>query len=89
LRLTGEIDTTSHAAFAQALALALQSGPGDVHADLGGVSFIDVDGLRMLVATASSMSGDRMLVLNSIPAHVARLLELTGWDGAPGLRIGR
>lgn len=67
----------------------MQSGPGDVHADLGGVSFIDVDGLRALVATASSLGSGRMLVLNSIPAHVARLLELTGWDAAPGLRIGR
>jgi anti-anti-sigma factor len=89
LRLAGEIDTTTRAAFARALALAMQSGPGDVHADLGGVSFIDVDGLRALVATASSLGGGRMLVLNSVPAHVARLLELTGWDAAPGLRIGR
>jgi len=87
LRLAGEIDTTTRAAFARALALALQSSPGDVHADLGGVSFIDIDGLRTLVAAASAMGGDRMLVLNSTPAHVTRLLALTGWDEAPGLRI--
>jgi anti-anti-sigma factor len=89
LRQAGQIDPTTRASFARALALVAAYGPGDVHADLGSVSFIDVDGLRTLVATAASLGGGRVLVLNSIPAHVARLLELTGWDEAPGLRIGR
>jgi len=87
LRLAGEIDATTHDAFRQALAVATRSCDGDVHADLCGVSFIDVDGLRALVVAATTMGPERMLVLHSIPAHVARLLELTGWDEAPGLLI--
>lgn len=33
------------------------------------------------------MTGHRALVLTSVPLHIARLLELTGWDEALGLRI--
>jgi anti-anti-sigma factor len=87
LRLMGEVDTTTRDVFSRALATAAQAGPGDVHADLGGVSFIDVDGLRALVAAAAALAGQRMLILDSVPWHVARLLKLMGWDEAPGLRI--
>jgi anti-anti-sigma regulatory factor len=87
LRLIGEVDTTLCDALSRALATAAGAYPGDVHADLGGVSFIDVDGLRALVAAAGALASQRMLILDSVPWHVARLLELMGWDEAPGLRV--
>ena len=43
--------------------------------------------LSGLITTAAAMTGHRALVLTSVSRHIARLLELTGWDEAPGLRI--
>lgn len=35
----------------------------------------------------ADLGGQRMLILDSVPWHVARLLKLMGWDQAAGLRI--
>ncbi|WP_405142096.1 STAS domain-containing protein [Sphaerisporangium sp. NBC_01403] len=84
LRIEGDVDYATLPILADALASA--TGDGDtLYADLGGLGFIDVGGLRALVAAASRLQGGRGLTLLSAPPYVRRLLVLTGWDRAPGL----
>ncbi|MEU8267276.1 STAS domain-containing protein [Sphaerisporangium sp. NPDC049002] len=85
LRLEGDVDHTTLPVLADALASATRDG-GALYVDLGGVGFVDVGGLRALVAAASRLQGGRGLTLLSAPPYVRRLLVLTGWDHAPGLR---
>ncbi|WP_370024202.1 STAS domain-containing protein [Planotetraspora sp. GP83] len=84
LRIEGHVDGTTAPLLAQALASAM-NGRDDTYADLGGVRFIDVGGLRALAVAAARLQGG--LTLLSVPPHVLRLLSLTGWDRAPGLRL--
>lgn len=87
LRLAGEVDFTTVAALARALAEVVERSPGDVHADLSQLEFIDVEGLRTLVTTAQSLRDGRLLTLHDPPPHLRHMIELTGWDGIPGLRL--
>lgn len=87
LRVEGEVDATTLAPFAKALAAAARRG-GDIHVDLGGLTFIDLGGLRVLVATARSLERGRTLVLHPLRPHLHRLITLVGWDDTPGLRLG-
>ena len=54
---------------------------GDIVVDLSGVSFMDTAGLMQLLiaATGADVAG-RSFVLRSVPAHVARLIEMTGFE---------
>jgi anti-sigma B factor antagonist len=54
---------------------------GDIVVDLSGVSFMDTSGLMQLLiaATGADVAG-RSFFLRSVPGHVARLIELTGFE---------
>ncbi|MDF5754629.1 STAS domain-containing protein [Spongiactinospora sp. TRM90649] len=87
LRIEGEVDYATLPALRRALA---SMGGGSFIVDLGGLAFIDVGGLRALVTTAAALHDDgsgHVLTLRSAPWHVQRLLNITGWHKAPGLRL--
>ena len=87
LRVEGEIDQSNAALLARALD-AVTGGGGSVHLDLQGLEFMDLAGLRVLVSTAGQLPAGRSLVLHSVRPYLRRIMELVGWDRAPGLRIG-
>jgi anti-anti-sigma factor len=86
LNLTGEIDHWNARLVSQALQTALK-GEGDVHLDLSGVVFCDVEGLRALVSAAEDLCDGRRLVIEGLPAQLRKVLRLVGWDHHPGLEI--
>jgi anti-anti-sigma factor len=87
LELDGEIDANAVGELTRALSSAVRRERGDVHVDMGRISFIDLSGLRALVDTATTLDEGRSLVLDPVPEHVAQLISLIGWDRAPGLRV--
>ncbi|MEV4112244.1 STAS domain-containing protein [Nonomuraea sp. NPDC049695] len=87
LRVTGEVDYGNHQRLAGALHRAVLTGDGDIRMDLGELAFIDVSGLRVIVAAAARLSPPRRLILDPISPAVRRLLAVTGWDRTRGLGI--
>ncbi|MCF6470356.1 STAS domain-containing protein [Nonomuraea sp. MG754425] len=87
LRITGEIDCGNRRLLADALGWALLAGSRQLRLDLSGLVFLDVAGLRLIVGTAARLSAGREVVLDPISPMVRRLLAVTGWDRAPGLRV--
>jgi anti-anti-sigma factor len=87
LRVEGEIDHSNAGLLARALDEASRAGES-VHLDLAGLEFMDMAGLRVLVSTAERLSSGHVLVLHAIRPYLRRVMELVGWDRAPGLRIG-
>ncbi|WP_202638287.1 MEDS domain-containing protein [Bailinhaonella thermotolerans] len=87
LRLEGDVDDSTAPVLSRALTDAATREPGDVHADLSGVRFISLGGIRALVSAAQGLGGDRALVLGPVPGHVRELIEITGWSTTPGLRL--
>ncbi|MFB4274558.1 STAS domain-containing protein [Nonomuraea sp. MTCD27] len=88
LRIEGELDRSTLPALARALA-SMTNGGADFCVDLSGLTFIDTGCLRALVAAATLHDGGdhQVLILRSVPPHVRRLLELTGWHRTPGLLL--
>jgi len=83
LTLTGELDLSSYRALERAIGRVLQADPELVVLDLAGVGFMDVAGLRAVLAADRRLraSGKR-LVLAAPPRSVRRLLSLTGHEQA-------
>lgn len=87
LRITGEIDRGNRHLLARALDWTLLAGSEDIHLDLSDLTFIDVAGVRLIVVAAARLSPGHELILGPVSPVVRRLLMLTGWEDAPGLRI--
>ncbi|MEV0828152.1 STAS domain-containing protein [Nonomuraea rubra] len=87
LRITGEIDRGNRHLLGGALDWALLAGSHDIRLDLSGLTFIDVAGMRLIIVAAARLSPDRELVLGPVSPVVRRVLALTGWDQAPGVRV--
>jgi anti-anti-sigma factor len=78
LVLSGELDLASHAALEHDIARALRSGPTAVVLDLGALVFVDVAGLRSMLASAGrARSAGTPLLLANPAAAVTRLVSLT------------
>jgi anti-anti-sigma factor len=86
LSLTGEIDQWNARSVARGLQAALER-EGDVHLDLSGVAFCDVEGIRALVTTAEGLSDGRHVVIHGLPAQLRKVIRLVGWDSHPALVI--
>jgi anti-anti-sigma factor len=84
IRVFGELDLSNRDAFADVLAAVVRAGPGDVVVDMTDVSFIDLDGIAVLVQVAEHHP-ERSVVLVSPNPMVQRVLVLTGWDALPNL----
>lgn len=88
VRFVGQLDLSSRAGAARALAAAIhRAGPyEDVHVDLSGLVFADVAGLRLFADTAEQLQG-RALVLVAPQPLVTEMLARLGWDRVAGLRV--
>jgi anti-anti-sigma factor len=87
LRLEGEIDLSNADLLARALARSSQEGPG-VRLDLSRLDFIDVAGLRVLVAAAAGLSAaDKSLTLTGVCPHLRKVLRVCAWDAIAGLKV--
>ncbi|MEV4293194.1 STAS domain-containing protein [Microbispora rosea] len=72
--LDGEVDLSNSAAVAKALAEA-RSERDEITVDMGALRFIDLAGLRALLAPASPAVDDAVRLRN-VPPHLRRLLEM-------------
>ena len=84
IRVFGELDLSNRDAFEDVISAAVRAGSGDVVVDMTDVSFIDLDGIAVLVQTAERHP-ERSVVLVSPNPMVHRVLVLTGWDALPNL----
>lgn len=84
LTVAGEVDIACVGDFLAAADACAESS-GRIEVDLGGVTFIDSSGLGTLVRIRNQAHerGARV-VLTRVPAHVTRLLEVTGLAEAFG-----
>ncbi|MEW2359394.1 STAS domain-containing protein [Spirillospora sp. NPDC029432] len=88
LRVEGEVDAGTRAAFSQVLQTAVGRARQDLHVDLSRLRHIDLGGLRVLAAAANALDGELTLVLAPLPSRLRRLIELAGWDDVEKLRMG-
>jgi anti-anti-sigma factor len=86
LRLAGELDLATAPGLTEAL-LDFASSEGEVHLDLGEVSFLDSSGLRVILALARSRGDNGSVVLLNPSAFILRILEIMGIDEHPGIEI--
>src|SRR3954470_2531738 len=86
IHAVGEIDMTTAGLLSHFIEQEASSG-GNVMLDLSGVSFIDSSGIAALLRGVSSTDRSSELVLLHPSRQVRRVLEISGVDGRPGLRI--
>ncbi|GAA3221700.1 STAS domain-containing protein [Actinocorallia longicatena] len=88
LRVAGRVEPVTGDLFATALNSMAEGCSGDVRVDLGKLEFIDLAGLRALLAVACRlMLQDRRLELVSMAPHLVELMVLVGWAEVPGLML--
>jgi ABC-type transporter Mla MlaB component len=93
LAIAGEIDESTYDGLIGALG-TFAHGPGEVHVSMGGVSYCDLAGLRAIVCVTGADGGargnggdTRRVVLHEVPAQLATVLRIVGWDAIPGLAV--
>ena len=74
--MQGEIDASVQARREDELVRLAESARERIHIDLGGVTFMDSGGLRLLYHAATAGAGTPVLV--RVPHRVRDLLELSG-----------
>lgn len=85
VRVAGEIVLTTRETWRRALEQAVREG-GDVHVEMSGVTFVDVDGAHTLADAARRLPEGRRLVLHRPPATLRRVLELF-WPDQPAIEV--
>jgi stage II sporulation protein AA (anti-sigma F factor antagonist) len=76
---SGELDMATAPLFDEAIMRAHQLHPGDITADLAGVTFMDSSGITALVMAHRRIASTRShLRIENVQPRVARVLELTG-----------
>jgi anti-anti-sigma factor len=85
LQVDGEIDISTADQLRAALEQALSTSPNLV-VDMGGVTFFDAAGLRVVLQAAASRNGAGPLTLVNA-ARVGWVLELVGLSGLPSIVI--
>lgn len=79
--LEGEVDLSNAELLGGRLRELGELSPGDLDLDIAGLEFIDSLGLRVLATTQRELgTAGRRLVIRHAPAHVRRLLALSGLD---------
>jgi len=93
LAIAGEIDESTYDGLIGALG-KFAHGPGEIHVSMGGVSYCDLAGLRAIVCVTGADGGargnggdTRRVVLHEVPAQLATVLRIVGWDAIPGLAV--
>lgn len=74
----GEIDMASAPQLRELLDTAIDAGITRVTLDCRGLQFLDSSGIGVLVAARKRLGEGGELVLDSPPAHVRKVLEITG-----------
>ena len=82
--LAGEIDEAAFPALARRLD-EIAADLDEVHLDLAALDYTDLAGLRVIVGLADT--GRRGVVLHQVPPHLRAILNIVGWDTAPGVEI--
>ena len=82
--LAGEIDEAAFPALARRLG-EIAADLDEVHLNLAALDYADLAGLRVIVALADA--GRRGVVLHQVPPHLRAILNIVGWDTAPGVQI--
>ncbi|MFC1429752.1 anti-sigma factor RsbA family regulatory protein [Streptacidiphilus sp. N1-3] len=86
LGLTGAVADGGHLPLARALKEAVAEGDEDLHVDMSGLDFIDLEGLRLLMTTRQELGDGRAMHLERPAAHVRRVIRMAGWDTADSFR---
>jgi anti-sigma B factor antagonist len=84
----GEVDLATASELESSVQRAFAVAPESVLLDLGGLTFIDSSGLRVLVSLSNeARAREAKLALRNVPRHAERVLDLTGlsefFDRAP------
>jgi anti-anti-sigma factor len=88
LRLVGAIDAFNVGQVEELLAGALNGESDyDIHIDLSMIEFVDVSGIRAIVAAAMKADGHHRLILHGLPPQMSRVMEAVGWSELPALAI--
>jgi len=82
--LAGEIDEAAFPALARRLG-EITADLDEVHLNLAALDYTDLAGLRVIVGLADT--GRRGVVLHQVPPHLRAILNIVGWDTAPGVVI--
>ena len=83
--VTGELDASTSPSLAAAVA-ELPVGSGQIDVDLGGVTFIDSSGLRVLIELSDRAAADgRKVIVSGASNPVRRLFEITGLEAVFGV----
>jgi anti-anti-sigma factor len=81
IAVAGDVDVVTMSEFCDAVAAAVERFAGDVHVDLSGLGFIDLEGLRTLVRASHALAEKgRKLVIISLPPHLREVLRIVGWS---------
>ncbi|MEV0265291.1 MEDS domain-containing protein [Streptomyces sp. NPDC050617] len=87
LRIEGVVDAAAHRHLREALQ-TIAAVRGDVRLDMSRVEFLDLGGLRLLMAFARARAARHYSVeLTALPPHLLQVITLVGWDRTPGLRL--
>jgi anti-anti-sigma factor len=88
ITVRGEVDLATAPELESCVQQALVAAGDSVLLDLGGLTFIDSSGLRVLVALSNhARAKGAAISLRNVPRHAERVLDLTGlaewFDRAP------
>ena len=81
LRVRGEIDMANAPLLRELLDEAVDGGASRIVVDCHELEFLDSSGIGVLVAARKRLADDGELVLDSPPAHVRKVLDITGVAG--------
>lgn len=74
----GEVDMATAPQLRDALVALVDGGASRIALDCRGLDFLDSSGIGVLIAVRKRLGDDGSLTLEAPPAHVRKVLELTG-----------
>ena len=88
LRLVGAVDVHNVAAVQGVLSDSLNGHTEqEVHVDLTLLEFIDVSGIRAIVAAAESAADRHRLIVHGLPPLMQKVMDVVGWTEMPSLFV--
>ena len=77
--LVGDLDLNSAPQLTRVLSTYIENGPAEVVLDFSGLSFIDSEGISVLITAQRSLNErGRRLIIRSARASALKLFEITG-----------
>jgi anti-anti-sigma factor len=84
ISFSGEIDVSNSHSVGSSIAAAMTPG-NDLHVDVTKLMFCDVSGIRAFVSVAERLPEGRRLLLHGMPALLAKVMRVVGWNRLPAL----